>query len=197
MALSFLPPTKPSCHPLTLLNTHGADTASHHPLVAAVSASAVFPTPPISPAAEKPLNALLEKAVVEGGDGMLAPVARNGAGGGGVGTAITIEPFIQQTRLGGIFVREEDAVKLGLKRVGDCETYYGTCTRFTPVTVVIFNHHRLIQNVFALPTAFENTKYHDGVCGIDTLLELGFSVMVDRGMVYLTDPENSEYGGRM
>ncbi|KAJ3033182.1 hypothetical protein HDV00_006680 [Rhizophlyctis rosea] len=163
-------PTNPlRCYsPDLSILTHVKPTHSH-PLLA-VTSSASYATPPISPAAESPLDKDTELPILAPNPHRPSrtPTTNNVS-------AITIQPYIAQTRLGGIFIREDDAQKLGLKRVGEAETYYG--------------------NVYALPRAFEGTKYHDGVTGVDMLLELGFSVGVDRGMVYLTDPEWSAYGG--
>ncbi|KAJ3267449.1 hypothetical protein HK104_005885 [Borealophlyctis nickersoniae] len=169
-SLSFSPPTRPSCHPLILINPETATTTT--------TPASGLPTPPISPAAEAGVTA----------DACVPEMKDEGVTG-----MVQIEPFIQNQRLGGLFVRKEDAEKLGLKCIGVAETCYGMVQRYSPVTAQVFFRRKLIENVYQLPAAFANTKYHDGVTGIDTLHSLGFSVLVDRGMVYLQDPELTQY----
>ncbi|KAI9209670.1 uncharacterized protein BJ171DRAFT_470625 [Polychytrium aggregatum] len=107
---------------------------------------------------------------------------------------LTINPFVHASKsVGGLFIREDDAVILGLEPVGSHESCYGTVTRYSPVLLSVFSHYQIVNNVFALPKPFDNTEYHDGIMGKDLLLALGFNVAVDRGVIYLQDPDDHFY----
>ncbi|KAK5665608.1 hypothetical protein BDV3_006669 [Batrachochytrium dendrobatidis] len=73
------------------------------------------------------------------------------------------------------------------------ETCYGEVNRLSPLGLMLFNKQVVVQNVFELPSAFANSVYANGVVGLDTIHALGLSVMCDRGMVYVWNPEHSSY----
>ncbi|KAI9015026.1 hypothetical protein BC832DRAFT_537431 [Gaertneriomyces semiglobifer] len=102
---------------------------------------------------------------------------------------IQIEPYVQMKPMGGVFVRAEDADALGLVLMGEADTGYGPVQRYSPVVCMIFGRQNLIQDVFELPSAFGSTQYQYGIIGTDVLNSLGVSVLMDRGMVFLQDPE--------
>ncbi|KAL2914113.1 hypothetical protein HK105_206371 [Polyrhizophydium stewartii] len=103
-------------------------------------------------------------------------------------------PFILLNgRAGGLFVPRAAAAALGLDPLGPADSCYGTVTRFSPLGVVLFNRERIVEHVFELPEPFENTKYAGGIIDLDLIHTLGLSVMCDRGMVYVWDPEHTPY----
>ncbi|KAI8917710.1 hypothetical protein PhCBS80983_g05051 [Powellomyces hirtus] len=156
-ALSFLPPTKPSSHPLILLNPDAAHQA-------------------------------IPMGILSSDESHLSPPAHD------VQVPIVkIEPFVHMRNVGGVFLRPADADDLSLAPMGEADTVYGPVQRYSSVQAIIFGRETSIENVFELPAAFNNTQYSEGIIGIDTLRSLGLSVAVDRGMVYLQDPELSEY----
>ncbi|KAJ3078432.1 hypothetical protein HK102_004516 [Quaeritorhiza haematococci] len=109
---------------------------------------------------------------------------------------IMIEPHIHFSKsFGGLFVRADDAEeRLKLSRIGFADTCYGEVVRYSPLVIRVFNQSTVVENVYQLPKAFQETsQYGGGIVGIDTLWQLGLSVAFDRGMVYLRDPEGNPY----
>ncbi|KAI8811468.1 hypothetical protein BJ742DRAFT_736789 [Cladochytrium replicatum] len=108
--------------------------------------------------------------------------------------AIMIEPYVHNQRsIGGIFVRQDHACRIGLSVVGEGETIYGSLTKYSPVDIVLFSRHATVTNVFELPHQFAGTKYAEGVVGIETFWALGVNLVLDRGMIFIEDPEKSGY----
>ncbi|KND04889.1 uncharacterized protein SPPG_00586 [Spizellomyces punctatus DAOM BR117] len=154
LALSFLPPTRPSSHPLILLNPYTS---------------------------RKNITAIIDEAQLSPpSDDVHVPMTK-------------IEPFVHTRQVGGVFVRGIDAGELGLAPLGEADTCYGRVQRYSSVVAIVFGRQAVIENVYELPAAFKNTQYAEGVIGMDTLWSLGLNVAVDRGMVYLQDPELSQY----
>ncbi|KAI8811939.1 hypothetical protein BJ742DRAFT_107078 [Cladochytrium replicatum] len=108
--------------------------------------------------------------------------------------AIMMEPYVHNDRsIGGIFVRSDHARRIGLSVVGEADTIYGSLTQYSPVDIVLFSRHASVSSVFELPHQFAGTKYADGVVGIETFWALGVNLVLDRGMIFIEDPENSGY----
>ncbi|KAK6094964.1 hypothetical protein MT418_005228 [Batrachochytrium dendrobatidis] len=110
------------------------------------------------------------------------------------------QPFVQMTpyiklngKIDGVFISRKDADKLSISTIGTAETCYGEVNRLSPLGLMLFNKQVVVQNVFELPSAFANSVYANGVVGLDTIHALGLSVMCDRGMVYVWNPEHSSY----
>ncbi|KAJ3213619.1 hypothetical protein HDU67_002670 [Dinochytrium kinnereticum] len=105
----------------------------------------------------------------------------------------TVEPelFIHTDKsVDSLFIRRSDAVALGLRELGEEDTCYSVVQRFSPVIVVALSQSILVNDVFELPAAFSGTRYEEGVIGIPLLWNLGVTVAIDRGMVYLVQPHH-------
>ncbi|KAI9096988.1 hypothetical protein DFS34DRAFT_622109 [Phlyctochytrium arcticum] len=165
LAQSFSPPTKPSTHPLVLLNPYYSPSS--------ISPEQLPPSPTDSD--------ILSPAVVVPDPNMscirIEPFVHT------------------TKNIGGLFIRQSDARRLGLEPATDsADTIYGTLTQFSPVVALVFGRRAVINSVYELPAAFGGTPYEQGIVGIDTLCtHLGLDVAVDRGMVYLQDGEASPY----
>ncbi|KAJ1330433.1 hypothetical protein BSLG_009351 [Batrachochytrium salamandrivorans] len=107
---------------------------------------------------------------------------------------VQMEPFIKLNgKIDGFFIPRKDADLLGMAVTGMEETCYGHVNRFPPLGLMLFNKQLVIQDVFELPAAFANSVYSGGIVGLDIIHALGLSVMCDRGMIYVWDPEHSPY----
>ncbi|KAJ3181796.1 hypothetical protein HDU87_000814 [Geranomyces variabilis] len=181
LALSFLPPTRPSAHPLLLTNPH--PTSRHHAFDTdpADLSPPHPPLPLIAPHAEATAAATGED---DAGAGVTTPVI------------VRIDAFVHVASVvGGLFIAARDAHKLALVPAGEADTVYGPVQRYSSVQALFFGRATMIHNVYELPRAFErHPQYAQGIVGADTLRSLGFTVAVDNcGMVRLHDPERSEY----
>ncbi|KAJ3021229.1 hypothetical protein HKX48_008934 [Thoreauomyces humboldtii] len=167
LALSFLPPTLPNRHPLILVNpgaTHNGSSRNGRQSHARLIPIIVDDRVQNSPPATD-----VELSVLR------------------------IDPFVHMGDVGGIFLRPEDAEALNLAPMGEADTVYGSVQRYSPVVAIIFGREGTISNVYELPAAFKNTQYSEGVVGSSCFRSLGLNVAVDRGMIYLQDPELSQY----
>ncbi|KAI8852948.1 hypothetical protein BC829DRAFT_383343 [Chytridium lagenaria] len=87
-----------------------------------------------------------------------------------------------------LFIRRSDAELLGLQLLGEEDTCYSVVNRYSPVILVALSQSMLVRDVYELPAAFAGTRYEEGVIGIPLLWNLGVTVAIDRGMVYLVQP---------
>jgi hypothetical protein len=109
---------------------------------------------------------------------------------------VRIEPFIRtgsDEELDGIYLRSDVIEELGLERLGEADTLYGTCEYYGPVYMHLYTRFSKISRCYAMPEAFsKEEKYRGGIVGIQQLWKCGLAVIVSSGEIFLQDSDATE-----